>query len=353
MPGFESIVDQDNSIRLLKRLLFIGKIPHALLFTGIDGIGKRTCATTFAMASHCEAMAAEKVQGDGYTTVNPPDVPNPGTSYDPCGICRECRRIESGLHPDIVDIKPNGAYIRIDQIRELCNTLSMKPYESGLRFVIISDAQVFTPEAANAILKVLEEPPDRTILILTSQQTSDLLPTIVSRCQQIRFNPISAEHLMELLAQKQDIDPASAKVLAALSGGSYAKALKLIKKKWLLQRDHLLSAIDCSPADGPPHSRMSRLLGISEQLARKKETVDDALELLKTWFRDLAVYPSGRDRIIHSDLLDRVRAATTHTATGPALTKIEAIQTAQHNIGANANVRLSLDMLFLKLGGLL
>ena len=169
MPGFDSIIDQERPIRILLSLLFHGTIPHALLFTGIEGVGKKTAAVALAMACNCRRPVA----------------------VEPCGECAACRKIAAGAHPDILRVSPAGAMIKIDQIRELCQVLTMKPYEARVRVVIIADAHTLNPAAGNALLKMLEEPPARTVLILTAPQTGDLLPTIVSRCQHIRFKPIA------------------------------------------------------------------------------------------------------------------------------------------------------------------
>lgn len=186
VAGFASIQDQEQPIRILSAFLHTGKMPHAMLFTGVDGIGKRSAATAFAMVCNCSgdkvSIAAEAPGAAGM----PGDAVNVAAS---CGRCRSCRKIQVDSHPDIIRMEPAGQYIRIAQIRELLGTLAMKPYEAKLRVVIISDAHAMNPEAGNALLKILEEPPESTILILTASGTADLLPTIVSRCQQIRFNP--------------------------------------------------------------------------------------------------------------------------------------------------------------------
>ena len=192
MPGFESIIGQDRPIRILTTLLQAGAVPHALLFTGIEGIGKQNAAVVFAMACNCAGgHANSEPESEINASVNGDDSTKRPPITNPCGICKPCRKIESGSHPDFIRIKPAGAFIKIEQIRALCQTLAMKPYEAGMRVVVISDAQEMNSAAGNALLKVLEEPPAGTILILVANHTSGLLPTIVSRCRHIRFNPIS------------------------------------------------------------------------------------------------------------------------------------------------------------------
>ena len=187
MPGFESIIGQDRPIRILTTFLQNGTVPHALLFTGIEGVGKQSAAVTFAMACNCTGDFSEnKFEWRDNRTADDHSTADPRHITNPCGNCKPCRKIESKNHPDIIRIKPSGVFIKIDQIRALCQTLAMKPYEAGIRVVLISDAQAMNPAAGNALLKVLEEPPTGTILILVANHTADLLPTIVSRCRHIR-----------------------------------------------------------------------------------------------------------------------------------------------------------------------
>ena len=170
MHGFESVIDQQKPIGILRALLEQSSVAHALLFTGIDGVGKQKTARMFAMAVNCELY-----RGDTTSQISVDSVP--------CGQCVSCRKITSGNHPDVLHIQPQGNLIRIDQIRALGRTLAMKPYEARYRVVMISDGHRMNPESANALLKMLEEPPEQTLLVLTASETADLLPTVVSRCQ--------------------------------------------------------------------------------------------------------------------------------------------------------------------------
>jgi DNA polymerase-3 subunit delta' len=185
--GFDLIQGQQQAIGLLTTLLRKGHIPHALVFTGIDGIGKQTTAQAFAMACNCDDPQPFSASSSETS---------PATRINACGQCRSCRRILSDNHPDILHIRPSGNMIRIAVIRDLIQQLTIKPFEQGKRVVIIAGSDTMNMEASNALLKVLEEPPENTLLILTAQQTADLLPTIVSRCQQIRFSPLPRDVLI-------------------------------------------------------------------------------------------------------------------------------------------------------------
>ncbi|MFC1813893.1 DNA polymerase III subunit delta' [Thermodesulfobacteriota bacterium] len=353
MSGFESIIDQQKPLRILSTLFRNGNIPHALLFTGIEGVGKKTSAKVFAMACNCAAQtrnAAPAIRNEKKVQV-PPDPHKPDELQDlihPCGCCRSCRKIESNNHPDIIFIKPSGAFIRINQIRTLFHSLSMKPYEAELRVVVISDAQTLHPAAANALLKMLEEPPDRTILILTAQHTSDLLPTIASRCQHIRFNPISRINLTAMLVEKQGLDPDDAAIFAIMANGSFAKALSMTRPKtresWINRRNWLLNEL-VSLSSRP----VGLHLAFAEQLSKNREVLSDSLEVIKSFLRDLVVFKYYPEKIINKDLTDMIQYASEKMPVGSLLSKIEDVQTAQKNIQANANLRLTLEILAMRL----
>ena len=137
MIGPASLIAQHQPVQILNAILRKGTIPHAFLFTGAEGVGKRTAALAFAMALNCsgdrDSLSGEPAGSDASGVIE-------STAISACGVCRSCRKIESGNHPDFISLHPQGPFIRIDQIRELCRVLSMKPYEADYRTVVISDA---------------------------------------------------------------------------------------------------------------------------------------------------------------------------------------------------------------------
>ncbi|RLC09214.1 MAG: DNA polymerase III subunit delta' [Deltaproteobacteria bacterium] len=347
---------QLRAITLLSTLLRKGTVPHALLFTGMEGVGKQSVAMMFAMACNCPDVTAQfpVVSGPSHKA----SIKHQASNLYPCGVCRSCRKIQSGNHPDISLIEPSGAFIKIDQIRTLCHTLGMKPYEAEMRVVIIINAQAMNPESGNALLKVLEEPPDRTVLILTAIQTSDLLSTIVSRCQHIRFDPISREKLEYLLVREQGLDPNDAGIISVLANGSYAGALSMIRTNWIKRRNWLINELESLiVGDASTQFPIARLLGFAEKLSKNKDTLPDSLEVMKTWLRDLIICKLVPDsdrrydpeRIINRDLTDRIQHISQNIMAEPLLSKIKAIQSAQKKLRSNANVRLTLEALLMRL----
>lgn len=334
MPGFDSIIDQERPIRILTSLLANGTLPHALLFTGIEGVGKKTAAVALAMACNCTGREAGAEAARA---------PSPGR-VEPCGECAACRKIAAGVHPDILRLSPAGAMIKIDQVRDLCRLLTMKPYEARVRVVMIADAQTLNPAAGNALLKMLEEPPARTVLILTAPQTGDLLPTIVSRCQHIRFKPIARHHLVAILTRAYGVDPPEASLTAALAGGSLTRALSMRGRHWLQRRSWLMAQLRALPRQST-----AVLLALAEKLSRAREDLPDALELIASWIRDLAVARHAPERLIHQDLRE-MTVAISQTMRLEALTSsMRALQEARQRIQANANPRLTLETLFVKM----
>jgi len=338
VPGFGSITDQEQPIQILTTFIKKGTIPHTLLFTGIEGVGKLAAAMTFAMACNCitQMQNEKKAQNES----------------GPCDQCRSCKKINSGNHPDIIHIKPSGHFIKIAQIRSLCQTLAMKPYEARLRVVIISDAQAMNPEAGNALLKVLEEPPDHTILILITMQRSDLLPTIVSRCRHIRFSPISQKILEALLVQEKGVDPDEAIIIAAMANGSFTKAVSMSQTNWINKRNWLIKAIGLDQPESLSSKPLALILAFSERLSKNREILLDSLEIIKSWLRDLVIYKYYPEKIINKDLTDKIQYASQKVTVKSLLLQTEAIQTAQKNIQSNANLRLTLDVMATRLARL-
>jgi len=350
---FDSITDQKRPVRILAAFLQKRNIPHALLFTGIEGVGKKDAALTFAMACNCTGKKHKQADPflDHLSSKN-----NLPADVNPCGSCRSCRKIKSGNHPDIIRIKPSGAFIKIDQIRDFCDILALKPYEARVRAVIISDAHTMNSSASNALLKMLEEPPDNSILILTACQTSDLLPTIVSRCQHIRFNPVSEKSIENRLIENQGLTPDKASIIAAMANGSIAKAFALSSSNWINRRNWLLNAMGPDQSDqynqhGASFSMsLTMLMAFADMLKKNKDFLFDSLEIMKSWLRDLVIYNFYPEKVINKDLTDKIHYASQDIDIHSLLIKIHAIQTAQKDIQSNANLRLTLETMMMRIG---
>ena len=352
MPGFESITDQDRPIRILTALLQKGTLPHALLFTGSEGVGRQAAAIALAMACNCQDENAGYKSWMRNTRVKNRNLVNDQqAAVAPCGNCRSCRKIKSGNHPDIIQIKPSGAFIKIAQIRRLCHTLAMKPYEASTRVVIIRDSQMINPAAGNALLKILEEPPERTILILVATRTSDLLPTIVSRCRHIRFNPISKKNLENWLTGEHGLNPADARAIATMANGSFSRALTMCKTDWINRRNWMLKEISFL-SSGPSNCILrpgGRILAFAERLAKDKETLPVTFEVLKSWLRDLIIAKYYPAKILNQDMAEDIHRLSQQLNIESLLAKLDTVQSTRNGIHANTNLRLTLEVMLIKL----
>ena len=337
MPGFDAIIGQRLPVRLLQQFVLTGAIPHALLFTGISGVGKYTLAKTFAMALNCHRHSSPSINETAESITLP------------CGTCAACHKIEHERHPDVIFLKPQKASLRIDRIRGLLGTLAMKPFSARHRVVIIDDAHTMTQEAGNALLKVLEEPPSDTILVLITSQKEKLLPTIVSRCRHIQFQPLSAEDLATLLVRHQAVAPDQASIIADMADGSLEKATMLALDKWHAVRNWVACAAGLAPSGSQSPSAFATAMAFAAQMAQHKDQINQFLEILGTWLRDLAIIAYQGAQVVNADCrmeLQQVRSGLSEQA---ILGMWQLVQNAQKDIAANSNLRLTMDLMALDL----
>jgi len=318
---------------------FLGKetIPHALVFSGLDGTGKTAAATAFAMACNCTAEPGSEFGAD-------PGMP--ATALPACGRCRACRKIKSANHPDVLHLKPSGNILKVKQIRELLDTLALRPFEAKTRVVILQDAHTLNPSAGNALLKALEEPPANTLFVLTTGELSGLMPTIVSRCQNVRFRPIDRSLVAAALVDARGGSSPEAELAAHLAGGSLKLARRILDSDWLAYRQWLLQRT-ATITSSPP----GILMAMAALLADRKDRITDAIDILRSWFRDLLVFNAAPDRLINRDLRDLLQTAVQTETPESLLKKLNALDTVSRRISGNANLRLCLEALLLKLAG--
>ena len=261
---FSDIVGHTATVTLLQRVIASGKVAHAYLFCGPDGCGKRTMAKAFVNALFC---------GSGTT--------------DACAACPACRKLAAGSHPDLHYLEPDGAYIKIEQVRTLQREMSLRPYEAPRKACIIDGADRFHPAAANALLKTLEEPPGNAIMILVSSNPAAVLPTIVSRCQQVNFQGL-ATHAIEEALCRQGVPNETAAVAATLADGSLTRALLLSDGDVLAGREPLCRSVaTLSLRD------MATLFTTAEQLSADKERLPRLLDLMASFYRDVLLMLAG------------------------------------------------------------
>jgi DNA polymerase III subunit delta' len=314
--SFSSIYGQEGPIAVLRRAIENERVPHAFLFYGAEGIGKRTTALVFAKALNCN-----------------------GGGTDPCDACSSCRKIDTGNHPDLLLIRPEGQFIKVADIKELQERLRFRPLEGLKRVVIIDDAERMNITSANSLLKTLEEPSPTNVFVLVSSRAHLLPMTILSRCHRLRFNPVRGDAIASFLEKKHSLEPAEAVILASSAGGSIGRALSLHKGDYLALRDSILGRVSKGTLDP------LGCLAFAGMLAGDKEQILEALEILKTWYRDLLVFKeTGRA----AELINRDHAGGIGHLAGlldrkAILRGIGAIQKAAAAIERNVNKQLTLE----------
>jgi DNA polymerase III subunit delta' len=325
-PIFAHLLGQEKAKMLLGRSLAAGRTPHAYLFRGPDGVGKQLFARAMATTLNCREIR------DGAA----------------CGICPSCRKFHSGNHPDFVVVRPEQGSIKIDRIRELIRTLSYPPYESAVRVVLLEDIHTMRREAANSLLKTLEEPPENNLLILTVEYSKTILSTISSRCQSIPFFSLSLENTVRILVEN-GMEEKTATLLAKLSEGSPGRALLFKKIEMMETWEKVITVVMDSSATGD--SRVGLLLQTAEIMAGLKENLLPFFGLLRIWIRDALVSfirRETRDGIsenIPRNTWDLLR----NRKPGELFGKLRAIDRAEQELSRNCNRTLVCEILLFRL----
>ncbi len=270
--GFERILGHKKEIGILQRAMLSGRLHHAYLFTGPEGIGKKEAAFAFAKALNCS---------------NPPGA-------DSCGTCNDCSMMDARTHPNLAYVRPTDkdgepcgdGLIRIEDVREVQNTLKYRAIR-GKKAAIIDDADRMMPQAANAFLKTLEEPPPDSMIILVTQHPAGLLPTILSRCQRVGFRPLPRQAIQTLLMETLGMDSASAEGVAAISSGSISSAMRYADHEAVKEK---LKYVERLFSLNPKEEDLA--LKLAEELSRRDD-LDEILELVKMGLRRGAVAMEG------------------------------------------------------------
>jgi DNA polymerase-3 subunit delta' len=317
------VVGHEWAVSLLGRAIQTGHISHAYLFTGPLHVGKMTLARAFAQALCCQSATGA-----------------------PCGECSACQRIAQGRYPDVQFIAAEKATIQIDQVRALQADAALTPLEGHYKVFAIREIERASPPAANALLKILEEPPPRVILLLTSARRDQVLPTVFSRCQPMPLRPLPTSQVQAALEQRWGVAEEQAALLARLSSGALGWAVRAHADSELWQmRSRVLDELQALPAEG-----VLGRLAYAEALARQKESLETVLGMWAVWWRDVLLIQRGLpDAIVN---LDRRTQLTQQAALHSPQTVERVLQDVMltvHRLKANVNVRLALDVLTLRL----
>jgi DNA polymerase-3 subunit delta' len=323
------VVGQPKAIALLERSLDKECLSHAYLFVGPPHVGKMTLAQNLAQAVNCEAEER------------------------PCIQCASCRRIAAGKHADVqvVGLTSEGkTEISIEQVREIRASISLPPYEGKYKVFIIDGAEHLSAEASNCLLKTLEEPPPRALLILLTAREKILLPTIASRCQRVELHPLPLPVIKEMLTQRYGVIDPKAELLARLSNGCLGWALSAVQDEKLLEQRCQTLAQLTSLNHASRQERLSYAAEWAANFSKNRGQLEEVLALWLNWWRDLLLVKGGDSEHItnidhESMLLNQARSYNLRQIKDFIL----CLQAAAEQLELNANPRLVLEVLMLSI----
>lgn len=281
MRGFTAIVGQSKVVQTLVTVLESGNIAHAYLFAGPRGTGKGTVADIFARALNCEA------------------------EVKPCDKCPSCKKALHQNHPDIIYVQPDGASIKIQQARQMQKMAYTKVYEGRRKVFIIDDAHKATIQASNSLLKLLEEPPENVVFILLSDNCAAIPATVLSRCQRVNFSQMDKKEIGRLLVT-QGFTREKAQLAAAVSGGSFGEALKIVNDESLgLVREQAVNFLQA--AFSRDYFRVYKLIDVID---KEKTDIAQLLRQILLLLKDIYIRKLGgpEELIVNIDILAALQA---------------------------------------------
>jgi DNA polymerase III subunit delta' len=313
--SLKNIPGQTRARRFLKQLMLSGHVPHALLFSGMAGIGKADAAREFAKLLNCREVK----------------------DADACDRCIPCRKIAGDFHPDFYWVRSEGAFIKLEQIRELRKRVRFRPFEGSWRVIVMENAHKLREEAANALLKILEEPPAQNLFILLTLEPQMLLPTIVSRCCHVRFQPLEDHLIEDQLLRAHSISSDRAKEIARLAEGSMERA------RWLAEEDRIMHWQEVLANIRKLRSlSMMEFFELTARWSQKSEDLEQDFECIKLWLRDVIL-----SRLIHdyrpAFLVDTRSTGMEEVSLEQLFRLYDQIEEAVQHLRRNANKQLTLE----------
>ena len=333
--SFDAVLGQAQAEERIVTALARNRVGHAWLFTGPDGVGKTLFALEFAKALLCR---------------------RPSPPHD--ASCPECHMISEDNHPDLVLLTaPEGKrVITIDQARSLGQLLALQPTQSAYRVAIIREAEKLNEESANSLLKTLEEPPDFAVIVLTTAEPRNLPDTIRSRCQELRFNPLTPEHISEILSRRDDLDEAHVALAARFAMGSVGTAMASIESECIQAWPALLDRILNLPEEDAlalAAELESWLKTAGGGLEPQRERLRELLRLLACAYRDMLLLTQcpRTDALLHPEA-EPIKRVADQLSVPSVMALVEAVWAARRQVDRNVALPLILETLFLRIGAL-
>ena len=320
------LVGNEWAVDMLQKHVVNGTTRHAYLFAGPPGLGRRTLALRFAQALNCQTPVA------------------PGI---PCGECRDCRQIEAMQYADltVIQAEAEGGTLKVDQIREARRSLTLKPYQANYRVALFLRFQEANDNAANALLKTLEEAPSYAVLILTADNPEQLLPTIVSRCEVLRLRPLQVDQVQKEL-ENRGVEGDRAKLLAHISGGRFGYAQRLIEDAALLgSREERLNDLQSLISA----SRVEKF-AYADKLARDKESMRQAVLVWLSYWRDVMLRTAHASTpLVNVDRNVEIEDLAQRLDLSMARRVVSSLEQVLEKMERNVNSRLLAEVLLLDL----
>lgn len=323
---FKDIIGHEKIIEALKKAINGKTISHSYLFEGEESIGKRKIAYAFAKTLLC------KNEGD-----------------EPCNSCISCYKFDNESHPDFFIIEPENNLIRVSQIESMIRETTTLPLESMRKVFIINDCHKMHINGKNKLLKILEEPPNYVHFILISSSPNELLPTILSRVQSIKFYPVEYVRIIDLLVKRYNKTQQEARYISEFSKGSVGKSIELAQDdNFFRRRDEIINIID-SLVNGDKTKAFSKMNFFIEN----KEIIDEILDIFLLWFRDLLLYKElgQSELLINKDKLE-ILSSQSKVNSNKINDIIIRVQETKVNIRRNVNYQLAIETMLLNIGGI-
>ena len=326
-------VGHDRALRALQRGLDSDRVSHSILIAGPPQVGKTTLALDIARAVNCES-------GDR-----------------PCDECGQCRRISSGLHPDVRIVRLEKArsgrlrtLIGIEQVRDVQRETSLLPFEGRFRVIIFETAELFSEEAANSLLKTLEEPPERVLIILLTTDARAMLPTIISRCRLVQLRPAPSTAIAEFLADRKGVNDDRAREIAGLASGRVGWAVQAAEDPDMLKRmSDVLDEVE-SVVRSPLADRFDYAAALAGRFPGDRRSVYSELDLWLSWWRDVLLIGQQKPELVSN--VARTDSLTHAAERLPQTSIVNAIKTVMRTtflLERNVAPRLALEGMMLKL----
>ena len=341
MP-FSRIIGHRSLLSLLSRSVQHDSLPPSLLFAGPAGVGKRLTALAVAQALNCPEASRVPVPGSGF-------------GFDACGTCAVCTRIVRGVHPDVLVVEPgDSGSIKIDQVRDIVDRSAYRPFEGRRRVVIIDEADALVTAAQHALLKTLEEPPSSSVFILVTARPDVLLPTVRSRCPQLRFRALAAADIATLLVARGHSE-SEARAVAATADGSLGQALQASAREHVDARDVAQRVLAYASANREPARRID---GAKELLTKTgasgagdRDQLASHLRAMASLLRDVEVLATRADdrTLANPDVRPALERLTETYRGERGIHAFAAIDQALVALERNAGVKLVADWVVLQL----